>query len=98
MEEKISKEEVKKIAKLSKIALGEEDIEEVSKDLNRILEYIEMLDEVDVKGVEPVYQSIKLENVMEEDIARDSLPIKEVLDLANKKDLVHIQVKGVFDE
>lgn len=44
----------KRIAHLAKIELNEKEIEEYSKDLSKILSWMEELQKVDVKGIEPV--------------------------------------------
>lgn len=45
---------VKRVARLARIALSEEDAERLRGDLNAILGFVEQLNEVDVSGVEPM--------------------------------------------
>jgi aspartyl-tRNA(Asn)/glutamyl-tRNA(Gln) amidotransferase subunit C len=63
----ISKEEVKHVAKLARIKLTEEEGDKFSKELSAILDFIDQLNEVDTKGIEPLAQVTGLENVMRED-------------------------------
>ncbi len=63
----ITQEQVKHIAKLARLGLKDEDVEKFSKQLSSIMEYVEKLNEVDVKDVEPTSQVTGLENVMRED-------------------------------
>ncbi|MBI2124016.1 MAG: Asp-tRNA(Asn)/Glu-tRNA(Gln) amidotransferase subunit GatC [Candidatus Wildermuthbacteria bacterium] len=71
----ITKEEVQHIANLARIRVNEKDIEKLQQDLSEILEYFNVLKEVDVSGVEPMTHSIALESVSRDDIARLSNPI-----------------------
>ena len=64
---KISQEEIKHIALLARLGLTEEEIELYSGQLSSILDYVELLKEVDANGVEPTAQVTGLENVMRED-------------------------------
>ncbi len=63
----ISKEEVKHIAKLARLGLGEKEIEKFQKELSSILDYVEKLKEVDVSKVEPTSHLLRVENVMRKD-------------------------------
>ena len=58
---------VKHISKLSRISIDEEKAKKLSKDLNSIFKFIEKLNELDTKNVEPltsiVQKNLKLRNV-----------------------------------
>ena len=45
---------VKRVARLARIAVSEEDAARMTGELNGILGFVEQLDEVDVSGVEPM--------------------------------------------
>ncbi len=64
----ITPEQVLHIAKLARLGLKDEDVAKFSTQLSSIMEYIEKLDEVDVKDVQPTSQVTGLENVMREDV------------------------------
>lgn len=51
----ISKEDVKYLSELCKIRFSEEEIEDFAEELSKILEYVDILMEVDTEGVEPTY-------------------------------------------
>ncbi|HSX18007.1 MAG TPA: Asp-tRNA(Asn)/Glu-tRNA(Gln) amidotransferase subunit GatC [Candidatus Saccharimonadales bacterium] len=77
---KLTRDQVLKLAQLSRLKLTEEEIERFSKELSEILSYVEMLDKADIQGLEPTYQVTGLKNVMRED---------EVIDYQTKpKDLL----------
>jgi len=76
---KISKQEVKHIAMLSRLDLDEKEIAVYQDQLSRILDYVEKLNEIDTSHVEPVSHVIELNNVMRQDIVKPSLARDEVL-------------------
>ena len=45
---------VRRIAHLSRIAIGDEDVPRMQGELNAILAFVEQLNEVDVAGIEPM--------------------------------------------
>lgn len=52
---------VKRVARLARIAVSEEDAERMTGELNAILGFVQQLDEVDVTGVEPMTSVIPME-------------------------------------
>lgn len=64
----LSKEEVQKIADLAKLGLSDEELERFALQLTDILQYVDVLGEVNTDGVEPTYQSTGLTDVMQEDV------------------------------
>ncbi len=53
---KINREQILKLARLSKIELTDEEVEKYQTELSEILDYVELLDSVDVSGLKPTYQ------------------------------------------
>lgn len=68
----IDKDEVKHIAKLARLDLDEEELEEFQEELSSILDYVDQLKELDVSDVEPTSHSVDIKNVMREDKAEDT--------------------------
>jgi aspartyl-tRNA(Asn)/glutamyl-tRNA(Gln) amidotransferase subunit C len=64
---KLSRDDVLKLARLSRLKLSEAEIEKFQTELSEILEYVEQLDEVDVSALEPTYQVTGLKNVTRPD-------------------------------
>ena len=81
----ISKEEVEHIAWLARIELSEREKARFTEQFNRILEYFKKIDEVDTEKVPPTYHVLDLVNVYREDKVTPSLPPKDVLKNAPKK-------------
>jgi aspartyl-tRNA(Asn)/glutamyl-tRNA(Gln) amidotransferase subunit C len=68
---KLTRDDVLKLAALSKLRLSEEEIERLRTELSEILNYGEMLEDVDTEGLEPTYQVTGLKNVMRPDKVHD---------------------------
>jgi len=94
----ISKEAVKKIAKLARLGLTEKEIEKFQKDLSSILDYFEKLKEVDISGVQATSHSIEIENVMREDDTEKIKPEnqKKLMDLMPEKKESYLKVKSIL--
>ncbi len=68
---KLTKGAVLKLADLSRLKLTDDEIERFQTELSEILDYVQMLDSVDVTGLEPTYQVTGLKNVMRKDAPVD---------------------------
>jgi aspartyl-tRNA(Asn)/glutamyl-tRNA(Gln) amidotransferase subunit C len=68
---KLSRDDVLKLARLSRLKLSEEEVEKFRGELSDILEYVEVLNNVDTSGLEPTSQVTGLKNVMRKDETRD---------------------------
>lgn len=68
---KLTREDVLKLAQLARLELSDDEIEDYKKELSEILEYVEQLQAVDVKGLKPTNQVTGLTNVTRDDEIRD---------------------------
>ena len=62
---------VKRVARLARIAVSEEDAQRMTGELNAILGFVEQLNEVDVSGVEPMTSVIPMELKERQDVVTD---------------------------
>lgn len=62
---------VRKVARLSRIAVPEDRLEALVGELNGILAWIEQLNEVDVEGVAPMTTPVAMSLPMREDVVTD---------------------------
>ncbi|MCC7201367.1 MAG: Asp-tRNA(Asn)/Glu-tRNA(Gln) amidotransferase subunit GatC [Nitrospirae bacterium] len=76
---KITRREVEHVAKLARLALRDEEIEVLATQLSNILTYVEKLNELDTKNVDPTSHVLPVKNVLREDIVRTSLDREKVL-------------------
>ena len=64
---KIGIEEVKRLAALARISLSDEQVAELAVELGQIVEFVQQLQEVDTKQIEPTNQVTGLADVWRED-------------------------------
>ena len=76
---KLSLDEVRHIAQLSRLAISEDETELYAPQLSKIIDYVEQLNNIDTSTIEPTSHIIPLNNVMADDILGDSLPRLEAL-------------------
>lgn len=74
----ISKEQVRNIAKLARLKLGDEEVKQYQRDLNEVLQAAEKLQQIDTSEVSPTTSVIGADNVLREDEAKSGLPQAEV--------------------
>ncbi len=79
MPEPLSINEVRHVAKLARLSLTDEQIDEYRSQLSTILEHIAMLEELDLEGVEPMAHPLDVTNRLDEDEVGPSLPIEALL-------------------
>ena len=95
---KLRHEEVHNIARLSRVALTEAEVERMSEQLSNILENFEILKQVNTADVPPTAQSISLNTIMREDVVAPSLSPEEVLANAPQKEGDFIKVRAVLEQ
>lgn len=94
---KVSKEDVKHLASLARIAISSTEVEQMRSELEAILGYVEKLESVDVAGVEPTSQVTGLVDVWRADQACPSLLTRdELLRNAPETKDGYIKVKQVL--
>lgn len=76
---RISIEQVKHVAHLARLAVTEEEAEKFTQHLDAIIEYAELLNELDTENIEPTTHVLDIKNVLREDTARNWLTQEEAL-------------------
>jgi aspartyl-tRNA(Asn)/glutamyl-tRNA(Gln) amidotransferase subunit C len=94
----LSTKEVAHVAQLARLQLSDAELELMRNQLSNILDYIAMLQEVDVEGVEPTAQVTGLTTVMRPDVVTGALSREEVLANAPDQAAGMFRVRAVFDE
>ena len=90
-------DEVRHVAHLARLRLNEDELQEMQQQLSSILEYFNVLQEVDVTGVPPTAQVTDAVNVVRPDEVRPSMPVEEVLAGAPQREGDFFKVKPVFE-
>ncbi len=92
---KITKQEVEHVARLARLELSEQEKETLTDQLSNILTYVEKLNELDTKGVEPTSHVLDINNVMRDDVPEASLTQDRAL--ANAPDKACRALQGAED-
>jgi aspartyl-tRNA(Asn)/glutamyl-tRNA(Gln) amidotransferase subunit C len=98
MGKKINQTEVRKVAKLSRLDLSEEEIEEFTGQLSAILDYVAKMNELDTTGVEPLAHCLPISNVFREDVVKESLGTEKTLANAPQRDGEFFKVPKILEE
>lgn len=97
---KLTKDEVLKLAKLSRLRLSENDITKFQTEISDILDYVTKLDDVDVTGLKPTYQVTGLTsehaNATREDQVLDQVIQAELFKNVPMVEDGHIKVKRMI--
>ena len=91
-------QEVEHVAKLARLEFSPEEKEKFTHQLNKILAYMEKLNELDTSKVEPLSHVIELTNVFREDVVKPSYPAEEMLKNAPKKTEKFFKVPKVIGD
>ena len=67
----VNEAQVRHVAKLARLALGEAEIARMVPELNNILDWVEQLGEVDTDGVEPLTAVIDIPERLRDDVVND---------------------------
>lgn len=94
----LTKDQVKKVAKLANLSLTSQEEEKYTQQLSKILDYMEKLNSADISGVEPTFNVSGLDSVAREDKPQATLSQEEVLSNAPQKKNGMFITEGVFDE
>ena len=70
---------VKRVARLSRLAVSDEDATRMEHELNAILGFVEQLDEVDVSGVEPMTSVAPMRMKKRADVVTDGDKAADIL-------------------
>ena len=94
---KLSRDDILKLANLSRLKLTEAEVLEFQEELSSILAYVEMLQSVDTGSLKPTSQVTGLSNVMRADTAVDyGASQKELLKNLPAREDNYIKVKRMI--
>ncbi|CAG5085526.1 Asp-tRNA(Asn)/Glu-tRNA(Gln) amidotransferase subunit GatC [Parvicella tangerina] len=93
---KLDDKTVTKIASLAKLEFNGKEKEAILEDMNKMLDFVGKLEEVDTDGVAPLIHMTDEKNVLREDISRTDITQKEALKNAPKKDSTYFKIPKVI--
>jgi aspartyl-tRNA(Asn)/glutamyl-tRNA(Gln) amidotransferase subunit C len=94
----LSREEVEKVSLLARLQLTDEEVDKMATQLGQIIDYFELLNELDTQGVEPMAHAVELRNVFADDEPGTSLPRDLALSNAPKRDDECYRVPAVLGD
>ncbi len=97
MQKKISRAQVRNVAKLSRLELTESEVKEFSGQLSAILDYMEKMNKLDTDNVEPLAHCLPISNCFREDAVRESLGTEKTLANAPQRDGDFFKVPKIID-
>lgn len=94
----IDKETVIKVADLARIEIKDEEISGLTKEMNKILTFMEKLNEVDTTGVKPLVYMNEEVNVWREDVAKQEITVADGLKNAAKHNESYFFVPKIIEK
>ena len=76
---KVSAEDVKHIAQLSRLTVPESEMELLTEQFNQIINYADILEKLDTTGIEPTPYVLPVSNVLREDEVKEGLSHEDAL-------------------
>ena len=93
----VTTEDVLKLARLARLGLTDDEVAEFSTELTAIMQYVELLDDVDVSGLKPTTQVTGLANVTRQDVVKDyGYATQDLLKNVPAVESSHIKVKRMI--
>ncbi len=94
----LTRNDVEQIANLARLELTGTQTAMYQQQLSDILNYADMLDQLDLEGVEPTTQAVTMRNVLRADVVETTLTMDEVLANAPQKANNQFVIQAVLDE
>jgi aspartyl-tRNA(Asn)/glutamyl-tRNA(Gln) amidotransferase subunit C len=93
---KISADDVRKVAHLARLDLAEATIATYTTQLERILDYVAHLEQVDTEGVPPTTRAVEVVNVTRDDAVNPTPVREDLLDLAPEREGDFVRVPKIL--
>jgi len=88
--------EFDRIADLARLEFSEQEKNEIVAEMERMIQFMEKLNELDVSGIEPTYHVLDFKNVFRQDRVGKSMPLEETLSNAPNVKQVFFSVPKVI--
>ena len=94
---RLTDDEVRNIAALARVAMTNDEVEQMRDQLSNILEHFDVLNQVDTDSVEPTGHTVGLVSVMREDEVDESFPREDMLANVPRREDDFVRVKAVLE-
>ena len=95
---KITQDTLDKLATLSRLEFDGKAKEEIMTDLNRMLDFVSKLNEMDTSGIEPLIYMTDEKNVLRADEVKKEITQEEALSNAPDKNLDYFKAPKVVEK
>jgi len=95
---RITKEEVTKVAQLARLKLNDNQLEKHAEQLEKILDYIKQLEEINTENIPCTTRAIEVVNVMRQDQQQTFENTEELLNLAPSRENNFFKVPKIITE
>ncbi len=90
-------DEVRKVAKLARLELADDDLVRLQPQLSAILDYVDQLQKLNTEGVEPLAHPLPIANAFRDDVPTPSLSVDDALANAPNRIGNYFGVPAVFN-
>lgn len=94
----VTKNDVKKIAELARLEFSEVELENYTSEMNKMLDYVDKLNELDTENFQPLSHPIENINVFREDEVKKSTEREDALKNAPDKSSEYFKVPKVISQ
>ncbi len=94
---KISRDEVAHVGRLARLALTDQELDELTSEMDAILDYVEQLNTLDTEGIVPTSHAVPMENAFREDRPRAGFTPEQALANAPEKAENAFRVRRVIE-
>jgi aspartyl-tRNA(Asn)/glutamyl-tRNA(Gln) amidotransferase subunit C len=95
---RITADDVRKVAQLARLELPEQKIATYTGQLERILDYVAHLEQVDTEGVPPTTRAVEVVNVTRDDLVETTVVREDLLELAPQREGDFFRVPRIMAE
>ncbi len=92
----LSRADVAHVAHLARLGLADDELARLEVELNHILDQYAVLARLDTDAIAPTAQTIALENILRDDVARPSLSQVDALANAPERDGGYVVVPAIL--
>jgi aspartyl-tRNA(Asn)/glutamyl-tRNA(Gln) amidotransferase subunit C len=90
-------DDVRKVARLARLDLSADDLDQMARQLSAIIGYVDQLKELNTDSVEPLAHPLPVQNIFRADELRPSLPVGEALHNAPARSGDFFAVPAILD-
>ena len=95
---KVTKKDIETVASLSRLKIRDDEVADVTEQLDKFLTYVENLKAIDTDNIEPTTYALPMQNVFRDDVVKKSLPRDLALSNAPLQEDGYFKLPPVLEE